>query len=61
MVNKDIGLEIEPRNLLGRYTPATAVDSIAKVVPETLMTRQGHIAALAVDAGLDPRILTHLL
>jgi peptidoglycan/xylan/chitin deacetylase (PgdA/CDA1 family) len=35
-------------------------DPIAKVVPETLMTRQGHIAALAVDAGLDPRILTHL-
>ena len=35
-------------------------DPIAKVVPKTLMTRQGHIAALAVDAGLDPRILTHL-
>jgi len=35
-------------------------DPIAKSVPETLMTRQGHIAALAVDAGLDPRTLTHL-
>ena len=35
-------------------------DPISKAVPETLMTRQGHIAALAVDAGLDPRTLTHL-
>jgi peptidoglycan/xylan/chitin deacetylase (PgdA/CDA1 family) len=35
-------------------------DPIASVVPRTLMTQQGHIAALAVDAGLDPRTLTHL-
>jgi len=35
-------------------------DPISKVVPKTLMTRQGHVAALAVDAGLNPRTLTHL-
>jgi len=35
-------------------------DPIAQVIPKTLMTRQGHVGALAVDAGLDPRTLTHL-
>jgi len=34
-------------------------DPINKIIPETLMTRQGHIGALAVDAGLDPKTLTH--
>lgn len=35
-------------------------DPVADIVPYTLMTRQGHVAALAVEAGLDPRTLTHL-
>ena len=35
-------------------------DPVAKVVPKTLMTRQGHVGALAVDAGVDPGTLTHL-
>jgi peptidoglycan/xylan/chitin deacetylase (PgdA/CDA1 family) len=35
-------------------------DPINTVIPTTLITRQGHVAALAIDAGLDPRTLTHL-
>jgi len=35
-------------------------DPLAGIVPETLMTRQGHVAALAIEAGLDPGSLTHL-
>ena len=38
---------------------AAYADPINDIVPETLMTRQGHIGALAVDAGLDPQTLTH--
>ncbi len=34
-------------------------DPIASVLPQTLMTNQGHLAALAVDAGRDPRTLDH--
>jgi len=34
-------------------------DPINSRTPDTLMTRQGHVAALAVDAGLDPTTLTH--
>lgn len=34
-------------------------DPVASMVPKTLKTRQGHIGGLAVDAGLDPRTLTH--
>lgn len=33
---------------------------IADIEPQTLMTRQGHVAALAVEAGLDPTSLQHL-
>ena len=35
-------------------------DPIAEQVPETLLTGQGRVAALAVDAGHDNRRLTHL-
>jgi peptidoglycan/xylan/chitin deacetylase (PgdA/CDA1 family) len=35
-------------------------DPISEIIPATLMTNQGHVAALAVDEGLDPRTLTHL-
>ncbi len=35
-------------------------DPIAAIIPQTLMARQGHIGALAVEAGLDPRMLSHL-
>ncbi len=35
-------------------------DPIARSVPDTLLTNQGHVAALAIDAGLDNRTLTHL-
>ena len=35
-------------------------DPIAEQVPETLLTGQGRVAALAVDAGHDNRKLTHL-
>jgi hypothetical protein len=34
-------------------------DPIASIVPQTLMTRQGHVGALAVDAGADPRTFSH--
>lgn len=34
-------------------------DSIAAIEPGTLMTRQGQIGALAVQAGVDPATLTH--
>ena len=34
-------------------------DPINDILPDTVMTRQGHIGALAVDAGLDPKTLTH--
>jgi peptidoglycan-N-acetylglucosamine deacetylase len=39
---------------------AAYADPAAAIVPQTLMTRQGHVAALAVEAGRDPRTLTHL-
>jgi len=35
-------------------------DPLNAMVPKTLINRQGRVAALAVDAGLDPRTLTHL-
>ncbi len=35
-------------------------DPIAARVPETLLTGQGHVAALAIEAGVDNRTLTHL-
>ena len=35
-------------------------DPVAAMVPQTLITQQGHAAALAIDAGLDTRTLTHL-
>lgn len=35
-------------------------DPVANQVPETLKTGQGRVAALAIDAGQDPRTLTHL-
>ena len=35
-------------------------DPIAGRVPQTLKTGQGRVAALAIEAGLDPRTLTHL-
>lgn len=35
-------------------------DPIAQILPQTLMTRQGHVGALAVEAGRDPQTLTHL-
>tara|TARA_R110002049_G_C9064701_1_gene554456 strand:+ start:209 stop:1156 length:948 start_codon:yes stop_codon:yes gene_type:complete len=34
-------------------------DPIAALEPETLMTRQGQIGALAVEAGISPSSLTH--
>lgn len=34
-------------------------DPIAAIEPETLMTRQGQIGALAVEAGIAPSTLTH--
>ncbi|WP_339744746.1 polysaccharide deacetylase family protein [uncultured Maricaulis sp.] len=34
-------------------------DSIAAIEPETLMTRQGQVGALAVQAGIEPATLTH--
>lgn len=34
-------------------------DPVANLVPTTLLTGQGRIAALAVDDGVDPRTLTH--
>lgn len=35
-------------------------DPIASRVPRTLKTGQGRVAALAIDAGADPRTFTHL-
>jgi peptidoglycan/xylan/chitin deacetylase (PgdA/CDA1 family) len=35
-------------------------DPMASILPQTLMTRQGHVAALAVEAGRDPRTLDHM-
>lgn len=35
-------------------------DPIAVQVPVTLKTGQGRVAALSIDAGADPRTLTHL-
>ncbi|WP_417471238.1 polysaccharide deacetylase family protein [Maricaulis sp.] len=35
-------------------------DPIAAIEPQTLMTRQGQIGALAVEAGVEPASLTHL-
>lgn len=34
-------------------------DPMASILPHTLMTRQGQVGALAVEAGTDPRTLTH--
>ena len=36
------------------------VDPIASIVPQTLKTRQGHVAALAIEAGRDPKTFTHM-
>jgi len=35
-------------------------DPLQNITPTTLKTRQGHLAALAIEAGADPRSLTHL-
>ncbi len=35
-------------------------DTSLNRVPDTLMASQGRVAALAIDAGLDNRTLTHL-
>lgn len=35
-------------------------DPIAAIEPQTLMTRQGHVAALAIEAGRAPETFTHL-
>ena len=35
-------------------------DPIAQIVPTTLITGQGHVGALLVEAGVNPRTLTHL-
>jgi hypothetical protein len=35
-------------------------DEFAEVVPQTLRTRQGHLAALAMEAGGDPHSFDHL-
>ena len=35
-------------------------DPIASIVPQTLKTRQGHVAALAIEAGRDPKTFTHM-
>jgi peptidoglycan/xylan/chitin deacetylase (PgdA/CDA1 family) len=35
-------------------------DPIAAVEPQTLMTRQGHVAALAIEAGREPETFSHL-
>ncbi|MEL6182435.1 MAG: polysaccharide deacetylase family protein, partial [Myxococcota bacterium] len=39
---------------------AAYADPIAFQTPQTLITNQGRVAALAVDAGRNPRTLTHL-
>ena len=38
----------------------TYADPVASETPVTLNTRQGHVAALSIEAGVDPRTLTHL-
>lgn len=35
-------------------------DPIASIEPQTLKTRQGHVAALVIEAGRDPKTFTHL-
>jgi len=35
-------------------------DPIATIEPQTLKTRQGHVAALAIEAGRDPKTFSHL-
>jgi len=35
-------------------------DPIAAIVPQTLKTRQGHVAALAMEAGRDPKTFAHM-
>jgi len=35
-------------------------DPIAAIEPQTLKTRQGHVAALAIEAGRDPKTFSHL-
>ena len=35
-------------------------DAIASIVPQTLKTRQGHVAALAIEAGRDPKTFMHM-
>lgn len=35
-------------------------DPVAQIEPRTLMTRQGHVAALAIEAGRDPKTFNHL-
>ena len=42
-------------------SPDTAyADPIASIEPQTLKTRQGHVAALAIEAGRDPKTFTHM-
>ena len=35
-------------------------DPIADIVPQTLKTRQGHVAALAIEAGRSSKTFTHM-
>lgn len=35
-------------------------DKFAQTLPQTLRTRQGHLAALAIEAGADPKSFDHL-
>ncbi len=39
---------------------AAYADPIASIEPQTLKTRQGHVAALAMEAGRSPKSFTHL-
>jgi len=39
---------------------AAYADPIAAIEPQTLNTRQGHVAALAIEAGRDPKTFSHL-
>jgi len=42
------------------HPDAVYQDPIAEHEPDTLLTGQGRVAALAVDAGIDAKTLTHL-
>ena len=39
---------------------AAYADPIAAIEPQTLKTRQGHVAALAIEAGRDAKTFSHL-